>query len=232
MRNKEQHGGKGKGWAYNNCNMCNTKIEKCKESYVACLCLHVAPYFSCHHHALLLPAYKMLVTVPLMRSAYRVAHDYIASSQVYYRRQLEFALVCKMLKIVIVLSVLLGILSGLLGIAHCQGQDLTTQPGTSGSVVVFACISRIQQSGIFTSDNEMLSRIAYVETNDGNDADTYRSGYHGGIWAVDEDLFDETQNTASYSTLTNLHQEIQSTFSIQWSSVQWNDLRKPLYSAL
>ena len=145
---------------------------------------------------------------------------------------LEFALVCKMLKTVIVLSVLLGILSVLFGIAHCQGQDLTTQPGTSGSAVVFACISRIQQSGIFTSDNEMLRRIAYVETNDGNDADTYRSGYHGGIWAVDEDLFNETQNTSFYSALSNLHQQIQSTFSIQWSSVQWNDLRKPLYSAL
>ena len=130
-----------------------------------------------------------------------------------------------MLKTVVVLSVLFGIV-------QCQGQDLTTQPGTSGNAVVSACISRIQQSGIFTSDNEMLRRIAYVETNDGNDEDTYRSGYHGGIWAVDEDLFDETQNTTSYSTLTNLHQEIQSTFSIQWSLVEWNDLRKPLYSAL
>ena len=131
----------------------------------------------------------------------------------------------KMLKVIVVLSALLAI-------AHCQGQDLTTQPGANGSAVVSACISRIEQSGIFTSDNEMLRRIAYVETNNGNDADTYRSGYHGGIWAVDEDMFDETQNTASYSTLTNLHQEIQSTFSIQWSSVEWNDLRKPLYSAL
>ena len=130
-----------------------------------------------------------------------------------------------MLKTVIVLSVLFGIV-------HCQGQDLTTQPGTSGNAVVSACISRIEQSGIFTSDNEMLRRIAYVETNDGNDADTYRSGYHGGIWAVNEDLFNETKNTASYSALTYLHQEIQSTFSIQWSSVEWNDLRRPLYSAL
>ena len=130
-----------------------------------------------------------------------------------------------MLKTIVVISVLLSI-------ARCQGQDLTTQPGTNGSAVVSACISRIEYSGIFTSDNEMLRRIAYVETNNGNNADTYQNGYHGGIWAVDEHLFDETQNIASYSVLINLHQEIQSTFSIQWSSVQWNDLRKPLYSAL
>ena len=125
--------------------------------------------------------------------------------------------------IIVVLS------SVLLSIAHCQGQDLTTQAGANGSAVVSACISRIQQSEIFTSDNEMLRRIAHIETSNGNDEDTYRSGYHGGIWAVDEDLFDETQNI---STLINLHQQIDSTFSIQWSSVEWNDLRKPLYSAL
>ena len=130
-----------------------------------------------------------------------------------------------MLRVCIVLSVLLGIV-------QCQGQDLTTQPGTNGSAVVSACVTRVQQSGIFASDNEMLRRISYVETEFGNDEDTYRSGYHGGIWAVDEDLFNETKNTASYSTLTSLHQSIDTTFSIEWSSVQWSDLRKPLYSAL
>ena len=130
-----------------------------------------------------------------------------------------------MLEVFIVFSVLLGIV-------QCQGQDLTTQPGTNGSAVVSACISRVQQSGIFTSDNEMLRRIAYVETDYGNNENTYRSDYDGGIWAVNEDIFNETKNTASYSILTSLHQSIQSNFSIQWSSVEWNDLRKPLYSAL
>ena len=122
--------------------------------------------------------------------------------------------------------------SVLVNLVQSQGQDLTIQTGTNGSAVVSACISRLQQSGIFTSDKEMLRRIAYVETNNGNDDDTYRSNYHGGIWAVDEDLFGETQDTASYSTLTSLHQSIESTFSIDWSTVVWNDLRKPLYSAL
>ena len=128
--------------------------------------------------------------------------------------------------------IVVSLSSVLLSIANCQGQDLTTQAGSNGSAVVSACISRIQQSEIFTSDNEMLRRIAYVETSNGNDADTYRLGYHGGIWAVDEALLDMTQNISFNSTLINLHQQIESKFSIQWSSVEWNDLRKPLYSAL
>ena len=130
-----------------------------------------------------------------------------------------------MLKIIAFISVLFGI-------ASCQGQDLTTQAGTSGSAVVSACISQIVESGIFTSDNEMLRRIAYVETSYGNDADTYRSGYDGGIWAVDEHLFNITQDTVTFQSLITLHQQVQSSFFIEWSLVQWSDLRKPLYSAL
>ena len=125
------------------------------------------------------------------------------------------------------------LLSLLLAVAKCQGQDLTIQEGTNGSAVVSACLSRLRDSEIFPSDNEMLRRIAYVETGDGNSPDTYRANYHGGIWALDEYLFDETQDVASHeSSLTSLYQEIQTKFSIDWSTVEWYDLRKPLYSAL
>jgi receptor-type tyrosine-protein phosphatase Q len=88
------------------------------------------------------------------------------------------------------------------------------------------------ESGVFTSDNEMLRRIAYVETSYGNDLDTYQSGYDGGIWAVDQQLFNTTQDTATFPALITLHQQIQTNFFIEWSSVQWSDLRRPLYSAL
>ena len=120
----------------------------------------------------------------------------------------------------------------LLRLASSQGQDLTTQVGAYGSSVVTATLSRIQQSGIFPSDNQLLRRIAYVETRDGTDPETYRDGYDGGIWAVDLDLLEATQNTTQYQGLIDLHQNINSSFSIQWSSVQWSDLRRPLYSAL
>ena len=121
----------------------------------------------------------------------------------------------------------------LLTVAKCQGVDLTIQEGTNGSAVVSACLSRLRDSEIFDSDNEILRRIAYVETNDGNSPETYRTDYHGGIWALSEDLFDETKNTASHeSSLASLYQDIQAKFSIDWAEVQWYDLRKPLYSAL
>ncbi len=113
-----------------------------------------------------------------------------------------------------------------------QGQDLTLQEGSSGSAVVAAALARIQLSNIFVKDNEMLRRIAYVETRDGADSDTYREGYHGGIWAVNEALFQDTQDVASHPALTAVFQQIDSVFAISWNTVEWNDLRKPLYSAL
>ena len=114
----------------------------------------------------------------------------------------------------------------------CQGQDLTLQEEASGSAVVLASISRIRQSEIFPSDNELLRRIAFVETRDGTNSDTYREGYHGGIWAVSEALFQDTQDASSNPSLSSLFQQIDSFFGINWSTVLWNDLRKPLFSAL
>ena len=113
-----------------------------------------------------------------------------------------------------------------------QGQDLTLQAETNGSAVVLASISRIQQSGIFFTDNELLRRIAFVETRDGTNSETYRAGYHGGIWAVSETLFQDTQDVSSHPSLSSLFQQIDSLLDINWSVVLWNDLRKPLFSAL
>ena len=47
--------------------------------------------------------------------------------------------------------------------------DLTREPGINGSDVVQACIAIITQPGIFTQDQQLLRRIAYVETCDGTD---------------------------------------------------------------
>ena len=58
------------------------------------------------------------------------------------------------------------------------------QAGTSGSEVVEAVVDRITSSCIFPDDKEYLRRLAYVESTDGTQPDTYRSGYHGGIWQV------------------------------------------------
>lgn len=111
-------------------------------------------------------------------------------------------------------------------------RDETIRPGASGPDVVRAVIVRIEDADIFPADNQFLRRIAYVESKDGEDSSTYRSGYHGGIWQVDEVGFRDTQNTSSYPKLTTKFNEIQKHFGIDWRDVQWEDLRKPLYSGL
>ena len=114
-------------------------------------------------------------------------------------------------------------------------EELLTQEDASGSAVVLLAIARIQQSGIFGDDNDLLRRIAYVETRDGTAPDTFRDGYDGGIWAVDEAAFTATQDTAANKRLLARLQEIKGTrdlFNIDWQTVRWSDLRKPIYSAL
>ena len=114
----------------------------------------------------------------------------------------------------------------------CNAVDETLTAGVSGSAVVHAVVRRIEDSNIFPSDNQFLRRIAYVESKDGTDSGTYRSGYHGGIWQVDEVGFRDTQDTTSHPGLNVKFDKIQRKFGINWREVKWEDLRKPLYSGL
>ena len=114
----------------------------------------------------------------------------------------------------------------------CEAVDDTLTPGARGADVVRAVVGKIEDSNIFPSDNQLLRRIAYVESKDGTDGNTYRSGYYGGIWQVDEVGFRDTQDASSHPALTAKFQKIQEFFGIDWSQFQWEDLRKPLYSGL
>ena len=111
-----------------------------------------------------------------------------------------------------------------------QGQDLTQIPESSGISVVLATVGLIRESGIFSDDRQLLRRIAWVESRDGTDPQTYRQGFHGGIWQVDLIAFQNTQNTTF--GLGSTFREIQRHFRIDWQSVQWEDLHKPLFLAL
>ena len=115
---------------------------------------------------------------------------------------------------------------------QAQGRDLTREPETSGSSVVQATLALIRDSNIFPDDHQLLRRIALVESDDGRNSRTYRQGYHGGIWQVDLIGFQDTQDTNSHPGLVSKFREIQREFGIDWPSVQWEDLRKPLYSGL
>ena len=114
----------------------------------------------------------------------------------------------------------------------CAQVDLTVVPETSGTKVVESVVSKIQLSGIFDDDHSFLSRIAFVESKDGTDSNTYRAGYGGGIWQVDRIAFQATKDISSHPALVGKHKKIKKAFNIDWSSVQWMDLRKPFYSGI
>ena len=124
------------------------------------------------------------------------------------------------------LLVLLAILQA----CFCQVTIETAK--ASGPSAVLLAVARIQQSGAFGSDNDLLRRIAYVETRDGTLENTFRDGYFGGIWAVDEQDFLKTQNTQMNSRLPAKLQQIESLLKINWAEVSWMDLQKPIFSAL
>jgi len=116
----------------------------------------------------------------------------------------------------------------LASLVHLSGGndvDLTTVAGTSGENVVIAVINQIKDSCVFQNDFLFLKRLAYVNSNYGTSADTYRSGYDGGIWQVDLSQYEETLSGTSFN-------DIEAAFGIKWTSTTWSDLRKPLFSGI
>ncbi|XP_048238745.1 uncharacterized protein LOC124119917 [Haliotis rufescens] len=110
------------------------------------------------------------------------------------------------------------------------GVDLTMSSGASGTAVVKAVVDRIRSNCILGDDRLFLRRLAYVESTDGRDAKTYRSGYDGGIWQIDESKFLETKTCPS--SIVAECNKAKSAFNIDWRTTSWSDLRKPLYSGL
>ena len=77
--------------------------------------------------------------------------------------------------------------------AVCLSQnDETLKPETSGAAVVEMVVSKLQAACVFDDDKLFLRRLAYVETHDGQKANTYPDDYHGGLWKVD--IFVEFKN--------------------------------------
>ncbi|XP_071096530.1 uncharacterized protein [Haliotis cracherodii] len=117
----------------------------------------------------------------------------------------------------------------LVGQAWSQVPDQVLVPGGTGSNAVEFVSNLIRDSCLFKDDLLFLRRLAYVASHDGTDANTYRAGYDGGIWQIDQDKFNQIKSSA---TSTDLIGKVRSLFNIDWSTVQWSDLRKPLYSGL
>ncbi|XP_065920908.1 uncharacterized protein [Dysidea avara] len=110
--------------------------------------------------------------------------------------------------------------------------DLAKKPEQTGTQVIETVVDRIGRSSIFGNDFGYIRRICWVETKDGTDEKTFRPGYHGGLWQVDEAVFHKTQDTSSYPILLKKYDQIKSAFDIDWLYVKWVDLRMPLHSGL
>ena len=120
------------------------------------------------------------------------------------------------------------------GVVHgmISAVDRTIRPGEAGTDVVVATIEQLEQLNLFPEDNRLLRRIAYAETRDGVDIATYRPGYDGGIWQVDEVIFLQTQDTDTYPDLELLLMMVLQLTGLDWLTIPWNELRRPFFSAM
>ena len=110
-----------------------------------------------------------------------------------------------------------------------ESVDLTVESFAAGTDVVLATISRLESAQIFPSDSRLLRRIASVETDDGLRLPT--SLAQGGIWNVNNSLFEQTLTD---EMLSEKRTEIAASFPDlgYWGEVVWEDLSKPLWSAM
>ena len=116
----------------------------------------------------------------------------------------------------VVTSLTVTVVLVLLAAIHlAAGNDTVSQANANGSAVVLEAVGALQQSGVFGNDNEMLRRIAFVETRDG----TQPSSAGGGIWVVSESRFLQTQNLDANVRLPAKLRQIRSNFQIDWLQV-------------
>ncbi|KAL4218649.1 hypothetical protein ACF0H5_021238 [Mactra antiquata] len=114
-------------------------------------------------------------------------------------------------------------------LALTQRVDLTRNVNVGGTEVVNAVIGILRQSCLFDDNLLYLRRVAYVDSHDGRDPDTYTTGFKGGIWNIDEVDFNSTLDDPD---LQKYRDAINKNLFIDWSGVTYSDLRRPLFSAL
>ena len=115
--------------------------------------------------------------------------------------------------------------------------DQTIISGAYGVDVVRAVISKIETSNSFinfqseSAVSPFMRTMAYVETRDGN----LTSENGGGIWNVNEALFNSTQSNVQLdSVIMQLQQENSQNHvgPVNWRSLTYANLSIPLYSGL
>ena len=84
---------------------------------------------------------------------------------------------------------------------------------------------------IFPNDHGIMKRTACVESTYGLDNKTYRPN-SGGIWQVDKEGFDGTQDVSSHPQLSNKFAKIMQYYNINWRDVTYDQLMKPIISGI
>ena len=115
-----------------------------------------------------------------------------------------------------------------------QSVDQTIVSGSGGTNVVRSVISKLDAAGIFELSgnadltNVFMRNMAYAETRDGT---MYPGGnMDGGIWKLSRSKFRETQ--LLQSDFPGVFSAITTAFGIEWQSLDYGELTKPLYSGL
>lgn len=62
--------------------------------------------------------------------------------------------------------------------------DRTREDRAVGADIVQAVVDIIREKCIYPNDRVFLRRLAYVESKDGKNTNTFRPNYYGGIWQV------------------------------------------------
>lgn len=114
--------------------------------------------------------------------------------------------------------------------SQCRKQATWLTAGGSGPKLVKDVTKCVEH--VLGTTKRLLERTALVESDFGRHPGTYRRRYHGGIWQVDKVGFRDTQDTRSHPRLQQAYQLIRQNLRIDWTKVKWQELRKPLYSAI
>ena len=103
----------------------------------------------------------------------------------------------------------------------------------SGRRLVENVCKQIQKGKIFPLfEISLLERVAFFESKYGLEEGESKSGNEGGIWRVRKELFWDTQQIKFHPQLAEYFSRIYKAFGINWSKVEWEHVKQPLYSAL
>ncbi|CAG7716082.1 unnamed protein product, partial [Allacma fusca] len=105
--------------------------------------------------------------------------------------------------------------------------DKTLEDDANGEEAVDAVIAKI--GSLFGKDYGFFKRLAYADTRFGTETISTRT-FTGGIWYNTEKMFNVTKVS---KTMDTMYGKIYQLFGTKWrGEISWDDLRKPLYSAL